>query len=106
MSMPNYQLTPDAQSDLIEIRRHTMKQWGKKQSESYLMGLRKTIQTIAATPAIGKLRIEVNKNVFSFPYSSHVVYYVINNQEIVIFGVLHKRMVPVKHLTNRKIESY
>jgi len=35
-----YRLTPDAQSDLIEIRRFTIMQWGLAQSKKYLLELR------------------------------------------------------------------
>ncbi len=38
----------------------------------------------------------------SFPHASHVIYYVVHEQQLVVFGVLHKRMVPVKHLIERE----
>lgn len=103
--MPNYRLTPDAQSDLIEVRRYTLQQWGKTQSEKYLSNLRKTIQMLAETPSLGKSRSKVGKNVLSFPCISHVIYYVVHEQQLVVFGVLHKRMVPINHLVGRKTES-
>lgn len=99
--MPDYRLTPDAQFDLIEIRRYTLKQWGGKQSRMYLSELRQTIRLLAKTPNIGKQRPDVGGDVFSFPHASHVIYYIIDSSQIVVFGVLHKRMVPQKHLGNR-----
>jgi len=99
--MPAYRLTPDAQSDLIEIRRHTVKQWGSAQSKKYLAELRKVIRLLAETPSLGKSRPDVGVNVSSFPYVSHVIYYLVHEQQLVIFGVLHKRMVPIKHLAER-----
>jgi toxin ParE1/3/4 len=101
--LPNYHFTPDAQSDLIEIRRFTLQQWGSAQSLKYLSELRKTIRLLAETPSLGKSRPEVGTNVLSFPYVSHVIYYVMHEQQLVIFGVLHKRMVPVNHLVEREV---
>ena len=101
--MPGYRLTPDAQSDLIEIRRFTLQQWGQAQSQKYLSELRKTIRLLSDTPSLGKSRPEVGANVLSFPHISHVIYYVVHEQRLVVFGVLHKRMVPVNHLIGREV---
>jgi toxin ParE1/3/4 len=98
-----YRLTPDAQSDLIEIRRYTVQQWGPAQSQKYLSDLRKTIRLLAETPSLGKSRPEVETDVLSFPHVSHVIYYMVHEQQLVIFGVLHKRMVPFNHLVEREV---
>ena len=98
-----YRLTPDAQSDLIEIRRFTVKQWGTAQSKKYLLELRNTIRLLTDTPSLGKSRPEVGSNVLSFPYVGHVIYYVVHEQQLVVFGVLPKRMVPLNHLVEREL---
>ncbi len=100
--MPNFRLTPDAQSDLIEIRRFTIKQWSSAQSQKYLSELQQTIRLLAETPSLGKSRPDVGSNILSFPCSSHVIYYVVHEQQLVVFGILHKRMVPSNHLADRK----
>jgi len=100
--MPRFRLTPDAQSDLIEIRQYTLQQWGTAQSQKYLSELRKTICLLAETPSLGKSRPEVGLNVLSFPYASHLIYYVVHEQQLVVFAVLHKRMVPLSHVVERE----
>ncbi|QEW05952.1 type II toxin-antitoxin system RelE/ParE family toxin [Nitrincola iocasae] len=100
--MPAYRLTPDAQSDIIGIRQYTVQQWGETQSQAYLSELRQTIRLIAATPSLGKGRPDVGKEVLSFPYSSHVIYYIVHDKQLVVFGVLHKRMLPERHLSERE----
>lgn len=102
--MPGFRLTPDAQSDLIEIRRFTIKQWGSVQSQKYLSELQQTIRLLAETPSLGKSRPDVGSSVLSFPCVSHVIYYVVHEKQkqLVVFGVLHKRMVPFNHLAERK----
>jgi toxin ParE1/3/4 len=98
-----YRLTPDAQSDLIEIRRYTVQQWGPTQSQKYLSELRKTMRLLADTPSLGKSRPAMGGDVLSFPHVSHVIYYVVHEQQLVVFGVLHKRMVPNNHLVGREV---
>lgn len=56
---------------------------------------------LAETPALGKSRPEVGANVYSFPQGSHIIYYVVHEQQLVVFGVLHKRMAPLAHLNER-----
>mgnify|MGYP000067739126 FL=1 len=99
--MTVYRFTPDAQTDLIEIRRYTLKNWGIEQSKKYLLELRQTIRVLSETPAMGKQRHEVGVDVFSFSHASHVIYYLVNKQQLVVFAVLHKSMSPLLHLDNR-----
>ena len=101
--MSNYRLTPDAQSDLIDIRRFTLDRWGEAQSKKYLSELRQTLRLLAETPSLGKPRPDVGVDVLSFPHVSHVIYYVLHAQQLVVFGVLHKRMVPTNHLDGREV---
>jgi len=36
----------------------------------------------------------------------YVIYYIVHKQQIVIFAVLHKRMVPMNHLLERSKNQY
>ena len=81
--MPGFRLTPDAQTDLIEIRRFTIRQWSKAQSQKYLSELQQTIRLLVETPSLGKSRPDVGPNVLSFPCSSHIIYYVVYEQQLV-----------------------
>ncbi len=100
--MANFHLTPDAKSDLIKIRHFTIKQWGSTQSKKYLSALHKTICLLANTPSLGKPRSEIGVGVLSFPHVSHVIYYMLNKKQLVVFGVLHKSMIPLNHLPERE----
>ncbi|MCB1904895.1 MAG: type II toxin-antitoxin system RelE/ParE family toxin [Gammaproteobacteria bacterium] len=99
--MPIYRLTPDAQTDLIEIRRFTVKQWGEAQSRKYLSELRQTLRLLAESPDLGTSRPDVGPDILSFRHLSHVIYYVAHQQPLIVFGVLHKGMVPLPHLAGR-----
>jgi len=101
--VPKYRLTPDAQSDLIEIRRFTTKKWGTAQSKKYTSELRQIIRLLAETPSLGMAKPDVGPGVLSFPHASHVIYYILHKKQLVVFGVLHQRMVPLSHLAERKV---
>jgi len=98
-----YHVTQDAKRDILEIRRYTTEQWGKSQSQKYLSELRQTIRLLAENPNLGKQRSDVGSGVSSFPHASHVIYYIVQGEQLVVFGVLHKRMVPDLHLPDRPI---
>ncbi len=80
--MPAFRITPDAQSDLVAID----------------TGLRQIITLLAETPLLGRARPDVGEKVFSFPHGSHVIYYLLHRKQLVVFAVLHKRIVPMNHL--------
>ena len=96
-----YRLTPDAQSDLHEIRRFTLAQWGSRQSEKYLAELRQVIRLLSESPGMGKQRPDIGKDALGFSHSSHVIYYQLHREQVVVFAVLHKSMVPLSHLETR-----
>ena len=99
--MVAYKITIDARAELIEIRRYTLNQWGSEQSKKYLAELRQTIKVLSETPTMGKQRHDVGTNVYSFPYVSHVIYYIYEKQSLVVFAILHKNMLPHLHLDDR-----
>jgi len=101
--MTNYRLTPDAQSDLVEIRHYTLAQWGSEQSKKHLSELRQMMLLLSETPGIGTQHSEFGTDLLSFPHSSHVIYYQCHNKQLTVFAVLHKSMVPTAHLEGREI---
>ena len=100
--MLSYKFTQDARADLLNIRRYTLKTWGREQSTKYLQELNKTLQLLSDSPSIGIQRTDISLSTFSFPYVSHIIYYTLNSDFLIVFAVLHKNMVPVKHIANRQ----
>lgn len=94
----HYRLTPDAQFDLSEIRRYTLVHWGSAQSKKYIFELRHIMRLLSVTPKMGTQRSELCAEVFSFPHSSHVIYYHGHGKQLVVFGILRKSMLPAAHL--------
>ena len=99
--MGTYRLTRDAGRDLTSIRGFTIRQWGDKQSRKYIIELRNTLTLLSENPLIGKRRKDIGESIYSFPYASHVIYYLLENKQLVVIGILHGSMVPANHLEGR-----
>lgn len=91
-------LLDDAKNDIKQIRKYTLLSWGKQQSVKYLTELIQKLNLINRNPNLGIQKPDANKRVMSFPHKSHVVYYHFTEYKTFIIRVLHKNMLPKKHL--------
>ena len=96
--MADYNFTEQAERDLEEITDYTIQQWGVTQTLVYLDGLEARVQLLADNPDAGTTRETLFTGLLSFPYESHILYYVKQPNGITIVRVLHQRMDPIKHL--------
>ena len=102
--MPQYLFTDQSKQDLIQIRRFTVERWGYKQSIQYLNDLRKTLQLLSGMPSMGKDCFDdLGKNIYRFPFGSHMIYYLTMDEKIVIVAIFHRSMIPEKHMSKRSI---
>lgn len=90
--MAEYRLTQSAKNDLQQIWQYTAIHWSAKQAEQYLLSIEIRLDLLAANPALGKHRAEINQNYFSFPAEQHVIFYLKAKNHIEIIGILHGRM--------------
>ncbi|MFT7009934.1 type II toxin-antitoxin system RelE/ParE family toxin [Paraglaciecola sp. MB-3u-78] len=96
--MSNYAFTPEALEDLNNIVLYTLTKWGKSQAKNYVDGLNLLASRLAETPLVGRPRSELHDVLYSFPYASHIIYYISSAKGITIIRVLHKNMGTTKHL--------
>jgi len=90
--MPDYRLTPAAKSDLLKIWNYTMKSWGEKQAEKYLLDIENKLERLAANSKLGRQRSEINLSYYSFPVKKHIIFYLKSGNHIDIIGILHGKM--------------
>ena len=95
--MPEYRFTPEARDDLQSIIDYTQEQWGKEQAHKYVDGLEELAAHLAEKPSLGVNRDTLISSLISFPYVSHVLYYVPQDHGITIIRVLHKSMDARRH---------
>ena len=100
--MQTYVLSKDAEKDLREIARYTLKQWGESAFQKYKAGLRKKLNAIGKNLVIERRFSKTLPHLFVTKYRYHFIFYVTGGVEKpVIIGVIHEQRHIVNRLKNR-----
>jgi toxin ParE1/3/4 len=99
-----YEFTEHAENDLDGVTDFSVKRWGKQQAEKYINELEDLAQTLSENPDLGMNRECLFDGLISFPYVSHILYYVKQSHGITIVRILHQRMDPKKKITSTHVE--
>jgi toxin ParE1/3/4 len=85
-----------AETDLYDIGRYTLRNWGKAQTDRYIGELEDCCQLLANSPALGRLCDEIRPGLRRMEQGKHVVFYREESGGIMIARILHQRMLPDK----------
>lgn len=96
--MPVLRLSKLARLDLIEIADYTVDNWGLQQAVRYLDGLEGCFKQLAQSPGLGRPCDEIRPGYRRMEHEMHVAFYRVDQDGLLISRVLHKRMLPSKHL--------
>lgn len=88
----NYRLSQKAEQDLLDIRKYTIKNYGKKQAKNYLKKIKEKLEFISNNPEAGILREETVINYSSINVEKHVIFYKKTKGFIAIARILHQKM--------------
>ena len=83
-----------AEKDLLGIATYTLNTWGQDQTVSYIDGLESCCRQLANKPQLGRVCDQVRPGLRRLEYGSHVVFYRLEANGIVISRILHQRMLP------------
>ena len=86
-----YRLTRQAKSDIKTIYRYTVEYFGEGQAQEYLEGLEYSFDLLTDNPNMGRVFDEKNRR---YVYKSHLVYYEIKEEELVIIRIRNARQKP------------
>ncbi len=86
-----FDLSRAAEADLLHIYRTGFELFGFEQAERYQDGLERTFAFLAEFPRAARLRPELNRDTRAHPYRSHIVFYRIDGDRIVIQRIRHSR---------------
>lgn len=95
--MANFYFTEQAERDLEAIIDFTVRRWGVAQSHNYIDDLEVVVQILADNPLLGAERDELFQGLRSFPYQSHLLFYVLHKEGIAIVRVLHMNADVVRY---------
>ena len=90
--MADYRLSVAAEEDIRAVYRSSQTMFGLRQTEIYMEGLGRTFQNLAQIPGMGRTADGLKPGFFRFRYQSHMIFYTIEPDQIVIQRVLHARM--------------
>ena len=88
--MGDYRLTSSAESDLAEIADFTIENFGIEQARRYRDALEACFHTIADNPKLGREADEIAPMLRRHQHKSHVVFYLPENNDVLIVRVLHE----------------
>jgi len=72
--MNHYILSRQTRKDIDAIYDYGSLKFRKDQALNYLIGLRSYFQLLVTNPVIGMQRNEIKRGLYSFPYSSHIIF--------------------------------
>ena len=90
--------TPGARDDLSEIWDLTEERWNAAQAETYVLELHAAAERVAEDPARGRPADEVRTGYRRYGIGSHLLFYIVREDAVVIVRILHQRMDPTRHL--------
>ncbi|MFZ0254347.1 MAG: type II toxin-antitoxin system RelE/ParE family toxin [Gammaproteobacteria bacterium] len=95
--MPDYRLSKQAAEDLADIADYTMEQFGIEQARHYRDGLERCFQDLADNPNLGRSAEQLAPKLRRFEHQSHVVFYLLEAENLLIVRVLHASRDATKH---------
>lgn len=91
--MADYILSNKAVDDLSGIWNYTYDVWSEKQADKYYKMLLEYCQELADKPSLGKNYDEINKDIYGFKVSHHIIFYKkLKDDSIEIIRILHSKM--------------
>ena len=92
--MYSLKLTKDARSDLSDIRRYTIKQFGESQYRAYRSRLETGLQHLIERPEIGFKVDELEAGYRCFAVQRHRIFYRIDKKVVWVVAILHDSQLP------------
>lgn len=98
MSIDNYTLSKSADQDLEDIFDYTEQEFGLDQAINYLNDLEVLFGQLALNPELGRERNEIKLELRSITKNSHVIFYRVMTESVMIIRVLHGSRDMIKFL--------
>lgn len=92
MSGHNVDLTPDATRDVRDITRVSERVWGEDQARIYLVSIYDAFERIGAFSEMGRYRDDIYRGLHSMKVGSHVIFYEIHPDRVLVIRAHHQRM--------------
>lgn len=91
-SQKSYKLRPKAATDVENIFKYTLQQWGLGQAEFYIRELHNQFVFLAHHPMAGRSYPHLRKDLRGLTFKHHIIFYRPQKQSVLIIRVLHQSM--------------
>ena len=87
-----------AERDVKKIYKDTFKKRGLVQADKYDSGLLSSVRLLASNPNLGRRSDHIKTGYRRHESGHHIIFYRQRKNDIFIVRILHKKMLPKKHL--------
>ena len=88
----NYTLSNKADDEIKEIYKYSYATFGESQANIYLAGLANCFEHLVGNPHLGRSCDSIREGYFRLEYLSHIIFYTLEPDTILISRVIHKSM--------------
>lgn len=96
----NFQVRQAVDNDLLDIFAYGCEKFGADMAEAYIYRLEAGFLRLTAHPKLGRSIEQTIAGIRALPVASHIIYYQVTDTTIDIIRILHKSMLPERHLAN------
>lgn len=86
-----YQVSKLAKKDLENIFEYSFYKFGVLQAYRYIDSFETMFSKLSLNPQLGRRRSEISNDIYSFVNKSHVVFYTLSKNRILIQRILHHK---------------
>jgi toxin ParE1/3/4 len=91
-------LTRRARTDLENIWRYSLAQWGEAQALDYLAQIEEGLRLLMRHPGAGQRADDIRPGCRMLLKARHMIFYETGEEAISIIAILHERMDPARHV--------
>ena len=93
-----YKLSGAAARDIDEILEQSLVEFGVCQTETYYTLLMHRLELLGGNPEIGSVAEDIRPGYRRFPHESHVIFYTIRTEDVLVVRILHQRMDAIRNI--------
>ena len=97
MKKTNVRLRPKAAQDLTRIYEYSYQEFGSIRAEQYIKDLDSAFHKLAEEPSLGRDYGHIRRGLFAYKIVSHIIFFKLAVNEILIIRVLHGSMDHGRH---------
>lgn len=91
-------LSAAAAHDVEELLDRSIAEFGIQQTENYYDALMRCLELLGENPELGYAVDDIRSGYRRFPHESHVIFYTLDQNDVFVVRILHKRMDAVRNI--------